>query len=173
MDRFFECLGWILLFVMTFIFLIGHEKLKLENKQEQTIITEYEKHPKKYETSYFGYLIFQGYNEKRIILYGDAKDVLSKSKIGIFGEVPVVVPKEPLILVGHSRQNQFSILHHLKQGDQIILRKRDYKYFYEVIEKEVIEESDTHFLKKIKDNMLVLITCMDDDNKRLIVYCQI
>lgn len=172
MDRIFEKLGWITLFLMVFSFLLGYGFLKIDQKQEQKLIMEYEEEPKQYQTKYFGYLSFPAYQQYRFIMYGSPENAVKQAKIGIFGEQPNSVPSDPLILVGHSRKNQFEILHKLKIGDEVKLTKEKNQYQYYVVDKEVIEESDMSFMKKIQDHMLILITCMTDNEKRLVVYCQ-
>lgn len=173
MDRILEKLGWMTLFLMVFSLLLGYGFLKIDQKKEQILMMEYEEEPEQYRTEYFGYLSFPNYQQYRFIMYGSPEQAVKQFKIGIFGEEPKNVPSDPLILVGHSRKNQFEILHKLKIGDVVELTKEKNRYQYHVVRKEVIEESDITFMKKVHNHMLVLITCMNDNEKRLVVYCQI
>lgn len=173
MDKIFEKLGWMILFLMTFSFLLGYGVLKMDQKKEQILMMEYEEEPEQYRNEYFGYLSFPNYHQYLFIMYGSPEQAVSQFKIGIFGEHPKNVPCDPFILVGHSRKNQFEILHKLKIGDTVELVKEKNQYQYHVIGKEVIEESNLSFMKKLRNHMLILITCMNDNEKRLVVYCQI
>lgn len=173
MDKIFSFLGWIGIFGITLSLQISYGILKIDNFKEKELIIKYEKSPEMYETQYFGYIIFPYSQVERLIMYGDAKEVVKKQRIGIFGEIPENFPDDYLILVGHSRKNQFSILHQLKISDKVKIKRGNREYTYKVEKKEVINASDLSFIKNIKNKMLVLITCMEDNNKRLVIYCQI
>lgn len=176
MYKIFSFIGWLILFhlVIIFSYLYGNYKLDKDSQQEQIIA--YQKNysiPKSDSDIYFGYIEFPKYKLERLIKYGDPNKVIEEAYIGIFGSTPINYPKDSLILVGHSRVNQFEILHSMEKHDQINIIKRDKKYIYKIITKKEISADDLSFLNDIKSNQLILITCFDDSTKRLLVICNI
>lgn len=171
MDKLFDSLGWICAITMIFSVLIWYGVLKIDKQQEQELILNYEKHPENYQEKFFGYIEFPKYRESRMIEYGNPNQVVESTHIGILGEAPAQISSGTLILVGHSRRNQFAILHQLQKGDDIVVIHDKTHYHYQVKQLEVIDENNLSFLNQLQENKLILITCMDDNEKRLIVVC--
>jgi len=68
-------------------------------------------------------------------------------------------------LAAHNRGypvNYFAKLKNLKNGDEIIYIYNGTVRSYEVIKSVIIEETDWSYLKSSKENMLTLITCVEN-----------
>ena len=172
MSKWLSYVSWLLLFqlVLSVICLYGFFKIDFMNQQKEIAMYQKEGNTLNEENQdYFGYIRFPEYHIERLIKYGDPDQAINEAYIGIFGAVPSHYPKDSLVLVGHSRMNQFEVLHSLKQGAQIEIIKRDTRYQYQVRKKEMIQATDLSFLEQITPNQLILITCFDDSSKRLLV----
>lgn len=68
-------------------------------------------------------------------------------------------------LAAHNRGyevNYFKDLKILKQGDEIIYKYNDFEKNYEVEECRIIKDTDWNYLEETEDNMLTLITCVEN-----------
>lgn len=170
MSKFFSFLGWTFLFLTFISFITIYQYQKIDDKIQKVKILEYEQEKEK-EKVYFGLIFFPTTGQQRLIKYGNPERIVKKFYIGIFGTLPTNYPQDSLILVGHNRYMQFSSLEKLKIQDEVVIKRRNYHYFYHV--KKIITTSvtDLSFLTRIKENQLILITCLDDSSKRLVVFC--
>lgn len=85
-------------------------------------------------------------------------------KIGHFEETQKEVGN--IGLAGHNRGynvNYFENLKKLKKGDEIIYRHNNYENTYEVIKNDIIEDTDWSKLENTEENMLTLITCVENE----------
>lgn len=85
-------------------------------------------------------------------------------KIGHFEETQKEVGN--IGLAGHNRGynvNYFENLKKLKEGDEIIYRHNNYENTYEVIKNDIIEDTDWSKLENTEENMLTLITCVENE----------
>ena len=85
-------------------------------------------------------------------------------KIGHFEETQKEVGN--IGLAGHNRGynvNYFENLKKLKKGDEIIYRHKNYENTYEVIKNDIIEDTDWSKLENTEENMLTLITCVENE----------
>lgn len=73
---------------------------------------------------------------------------------------------------GNSKISYFKNLDKLDLNDDIILSYQDKDYHYKVIEKEIVDKTGLLNIKSFPLNSLVLITCVKDSNKQLIVICK-
>lgn len=79
--------------------------------------------------------------------------------------------KSPIIVYAHNKKSQFGLLKELEVGDFVSVKtNKKEEFFYKVNNIQTINPSDIEVLKKIKDNQLVLYTCIGfADSKRLLV----
>ena len=94
---------------------------------------------------------------------GTDAETLNK-KVGHFEETQKEIGN--IGLAGHNRGynvNYFENLKKLKQGDEIIYRHNDYENTYEVTKNEIIEDTDWDKLENTEDNMITLITCVENE----------
>lgn len=69
-------------------------------------------------------------------------------------------------LAAHNRGyavNYFKDLKLLKKGDEIIYTHNNFQKIYEVEKCKIIKETDWSFLKETEENMLTLITCVENE----------
>lgn len=175
MSKIWDHLGWSIFF-LTGLGIIGfYGMTRIDRVKQHQQITIYEKQDLETQekSPYFGYIRFPQYKVERLIRYGNPSQVVDASAIGIFGSVPEDLHVESLLLVGHSRMNLFSVLHRLQLTNEVQLYRQATHYYYEVVKRKVILADDSSFLQEITDPMLVLITCLDDNQKRLILFCKL
>jgi len=170
MIKMINTLGWGFLFSLILCFSTIYQFQKIDAKIQKIQIQKYEEESLEVEI-YFGYISFPKTGEQRLIKYGNADKIVNEFYIGIFGTIPEKYPQDSLILVGHNRYMQFSSLENLKTQDQVIITRKNQHYFYKVNEKIIQKATDLTFLKFIKKKQLILITCLEDSNQRLIVFC--
>lgn len=176
MNKWLSLWCWFLLFQLILISSCLYAMIKIDREQQEKEIEIYKKdiYVKKEEsTPFFGYISIPSYGMNRLIKYGNPEIVVKQTYIGIFGTVPENYPKDSLILVGHSRENQFAVLHKSKIGTEVSIARGNYQYIYKIENKKMIDASDLSFLEQIKEQQLILITCFDEADKRLVVTCNL
>ncbi len=100
---------------------------------------------------------------KAEIAEGTDKETLNK-KVGHFEETQKEMGN--IGLAGHNRGynvNYFENLKKLKEGDEIKYRHNDYENTYEVIKNDIIEDTDWSRLENTEENMITLITCVENE----------
>lgn len=70
---------------------------------------------------------------------------------------------------GNSSVSHFKNIDRLKYGDEIIIYFNNNCYRYRVIDKYEIIKSGTLNIKEIDNNTLILITCVRDTNRQLVI----
>lgn len=100
---------------------------------------------------------------KADISEGTEKETLNKN-VGHFEETQ----KEEgnIGLAAHNRGyevNYFENLKQLKEGDEIIYRHNRFEKIYEVIKNRIITDTDWTYLENTEENMLTLITCVENE----------
>lgn len=97
------------------------------------------------------------------IAEGTSKEILEEY-VGHFEETNVKYGN--VGLAAHNRGylvNYFSNIKNLKIGDSIIYRYNNYMVNYEVISNKIILDSDWSCLENTDNNMITLITCVEDE----------
>lgn len=79
---------------------------------------------------------------------------------------------ETIILAGHNNKAVFKNLKYLKKNDEIFLTIKNESKKYCVLNNIEIDKLDYTYFKNIK-NTLILITCTNNKNKRLIIISKI
>lgn len=100
---------------------------------------------------------------KAEIAEGTDKKTLNQ-KIGHFEETQKEAGN--IGLAGHNRGydvNYFENLKKLKEGDEIKYRHNNYENTYEVIKNDIIKDTDWSKLENTEENMLTLITCVENE----------
>lgn len=168
--------GWAILFFMTMIGVLGVGLLKIDKVEQDVEIQHYKNQTlveQRKEQKYFGYISFPEYQVRRLIEYGNPNTIVEKYNIGIFGTVPSSLKEENIILVGHNRPNQFAVVPKLKIGDIVIVYYEKEEYYYQVWKRKIIDADDLSFLKNLDKKMLILVTCLEDASKRVVVFCKL
>ena len=109
-------------------------------------------------TKYIGFIEIKRLGIKRGIVNGINDIVLNANDIGL-------IKNDNIILAGHSVENVFGKLHSIKFKDEIILYLDNKITKYYVTDIKVVDKKDVDSL----NSELNLITCMYDNNKRLII----
>lgn len=118
----------------------------------------------KIEKEYIGYIEFL---EKKIeIVNGINKNNLDKHHACIFDEESLY-NNDTIIIAGHNITDVFNELHNIKIGDYIKIKTKDKNLVYKVKSIEIVDRKDISILNDDVD--LILITCMNNFRKRLII----
>lgn len=144
---------------------LGLVKLKIDtlndviinNKKIENILIEGVSNKSKY----IGYIEIEHLGIKRAIVYGINARNLNNNDVAM-------EKNGNITLAGHSIDNVFKNLHIIEIGDKILVNVYNENYNYRVVDKIVVYKDS----KKKYENDLVLITCMTNPNKRLIVLAQ-
>lgn len=149
-----------LIILLIFILNIYHI---VDYNEHSKVIDNYKEYDiKKY--NYMGYIQIDRVNIKREIVLGINEDNL-KNHVCL-SNVSKNLESDNIILAGHSIKNIFQNLHDVIIGDKIIISSFDANYYYEVVSIDIVSKYDIDIIDK---SNLILITCMEDNNKRLII----
>lgn len=114
--------------------------------------------------NYIGYIEIDHLNIKREIVLG-INDENLKNYVCL-NENAKSLNEDNLILAGHSIKNIFYNLHYIKLNDEIIITTFNFIYHYIVTSIDIVDYRNVAILD---NSNLILITCMNDNTKRLIV----
>lgn len=113
--------------------------------------------------NYDWYLEIPNINLKAPISDGTTKEVMDKF-IGHFDETPKLIGN--VALAAHNRgyeNNYFKDLKKLKEGDEIVYSYKGKVKKYVVEKHYIIEDTDLSCLENTEDNMITLITCVENE----------
>lgn len=77
-----------------------------------------------------------------------------------------------IVLAGHDIPIVFHDLQKIKIGMKVYLKKGNKIVEYRVADKKSVKPTEVQYLKDTEEEQLTLITCTEDDQKRLIVICK-
>jgi LPXTG-site transpeptidase (sortase) family protein len=78
------------------------------------------------------------------------------------------------VLAGHNINLVFHKIHHLSKNDVVYIKSYKKVKEYKVIKKTIVNIDNYDLLfKKYNKDTLILITCTNNDLKRLIVICEL
>lgn len=100
---------------------------------------------------------------KAEIAEGTDEEILNQ-KVGHFKETQKEIGN--IGLAAHNRGynvNYFENLKKLKKGDEIKYRYNNYENTYEVIKNDIIEDTDWSKLENTEENIITLITCIENE----------
>ena len=159
-------IGFVLIFLSILIVIIKYNfEYKINNYQNKIINNIHDNYN---YIEYKGYIKIDKYNINKIIKKGTTNEILDKNYVGMMD-----INKENLIvLAGHNTNNVFHKIHYLKENDLIEIYL-DKKEIYKVKTIKEINVDDYEILnKKYKNKTLILMTCTNKQNKRLIVISE-
>lgn len=146
---------------------------KLKNKIEVSkVINNITQYKNEYNSDIIGYLEISNLKIKNIIIEGVGSDILDQNVIGIlpnryFGT------NDDIFLAGHNIEEVFKKLHNISIGEIIKITTKNSCYRYKVVDKKIINETETSYLKNNYRNKLFLMTCTNIKRKRLLVVCDL
>ncbi|MCI9233976.1 MAG: sortase [Bacilli bacterium] len=79
--------------------------------------------------------------------------------------------KNNVVIAGHNIHVVFRELHNIHLGMKIYLKKGNKITEYVVIEKKSVKPTEIQYLEDTIKEQLTLITCTENDQKRLIIIC--
>lgn len=94
---------------------------------------------------------------------GTSKDIMNKS-VGHFEDTAKT--EGNVGLAAHNRGypvNYFADLKRLKEGDEITYKYKDFQKTYYVKKMEIIRDTEWSYLEETEENMLTLITCVENE----------
>lgn len=156
-----------IIFLLIQIFMYQYSKgieMNIDIRQEmmqQTEKTETQNH--KTENDNTWEIEIEKIQLKANISEGTTKEVLSKN-VGHFEETQK--EKGNIGLAAHNRGyevNYFEKLKLLKKGDEIKYKHNEYKNTYEITKNIIIKDTDWTELENTEENMLTLITCIENE----------
>lgn len=154
----------VLLFLSLFIlFIPSYNKYKLDKKVDEIIMSKSTSVTSQYE----GYIYIPKFNYKNIIKKGD--EAIEENYVSMHELSPDITSKGNIILSGHNNRYVFHNLYKLKIGDEIIISDFNVERLYTVDKIKYVKVDDLSIFDK--DNKLILITCTNDTQKRLVVIC--
>lgn len=80
--------------------------------------------------------------------------------------------EDNIIIAAHNKDGLFKDLSKLEIGDKIKLKNKNIENTYSVIKQKTAKPTEIEELKKLKKDQLILMTCTEDDDKRLIVIAE-
>lgn len=134
-----------------------HHRIIVKNKVKDQNYTE------------IPYIDIPRYQIHRIIKESTDPKILGQNYVGIWNVEKDVRKTKNIVLAGHNVKNVFAKLHQIQKEDEIIIHYKDQIYTYKVLEKKIIDVTEMHYLQETKDKRVTLITCTNDDQKRLLV----
>lgn len=75
------------------------------------------------------------------------------------------------IIAGHNINRVFHDLHYLKKGMRIELHYNNQILTYNVFDMLIVNVDEVQYLEESEKEQLTLITCTENDQKRLIIIC--
>lgn len=156
-------IGFVLIFLSILIVIIKYNfEYKINNYQNKIINNIHDNYN---YIEYKGYIKIDKYNINKIIKKGTTNEILDKNYVGMMD----INKKNLIVLAGHNTNNVFHKIHYLKENDLIEIYL-DKKEIYKVKTIKEINVDDYEILnKKYKNKTLILMTCTNKQNKRLIV----
>ena len=129
----------------------------------------------KINIKYDGYILIPSLNYKQLIKKGEYNEVLDNNLVLMISDKKVINNKYGnIILAGHNNKYVFNILYKLKDNDEIIISDFNNEYSYTVYKIMTVNIKDTYILDNVYDDkILTLITCTNNNQKRLVVICKL
>ena len=174
---FFSILTFLFIIIITFLqkcYLAKQHNKSFELSNNYKLYQFYSnKHLNKtYEiTDILGNIIIPKLNLSYPFFYGYNEEFLKISPCRFSGNMPPA--KSNLCILGHNYNDNrfFGNLNKLQNNDVIIIENNNnYKYYYYVFNKYEVDENDLSALESSANkSTITLITCINSNNKRLIV----
>lgn len=147
---------------------------KLKNKIEVSkVINNITQYKNEYNSDIKGYFEINSLNIKNIIKEGVGSDILDQNVIGIVPNREFGINNDDIFLAGHNIEEVFKNLHNISIGEIIKITTKNSCYRYKVVDKKIINETETSYLKNNYSNKLFLMTCTNIKRKRLLVVCDL
>lgn len=149
----------ILLVLSLFIlFIPTYNKYKIEKRVDDILFS-------KGNSIYEGYIYIPKFYYKNVIKKGDK--AINENLVSMHN-LSDPIGSDNIILSGHNNKYVFHKLYKLDIGDEIIIGdfKKDYRYTVDNIKVVNIDDSSVFNKEGLK-----LITCTNDNQKRLVVFC--
>lgn len=161
--RFVLVLGCVCMLGSIYIFWTCCKDNLIQKERAKEKITQIENSPTVEDE---GYLEISSIALYQVLERGSTSQLLSESKVAYWG----VPDSQNIHLVGHRIPTVFAPLEKLKKGDIVELYWSGVYRKYRVSSFHVV--SETEFPSFPSTGNLVLITCMEDDSERLIIFCE-
>ncbi|MCM1370970.1 MAG: sortase, partial [Clostridium sp.] len=116
-----------------------------------------------------GYIEIPKISLKKTIKVGNVEKILNQKYVAIIeGKTS---QSKNLVLAGHNIESVFKNIRSLEINDNILIYIENEMRYYKVGNIKTIEVDDTQYLRETKEQTLTLITCTDNNTKRLLVIC--
>lgn len=159
-----------LLNIGVYNFIKGKEEVYIEEE-----VYDYQGNKKEIEIEKgIGYLKIDKIGVYLPILKGTTNETLDKNVVGMHGNSVELDEVGKIILAGHNNKNVFKNLKILKVGDRLHIISKNICYEFKVSEIKVYDRYDYSYYKSDDSKKsLILITCCNDINYRLIIFCEL
>lgn len=120
-----------------------------------------------------GYLEIENVKIKNIIKISVSDKVLDENVIGMLESSEIGRNNSDVFLAGHNIKEVFRNLHLIKKGDIVKITTNDSCYRYEVNKILIVNDYEINYLLNTYNNKLIMMTCTNQNNKRLIVIANL
>ena len=146
-----------------YIYISDRREISMQKEEAKEKIDQIETSSNKKKE---GYLKIPSIALYQVLEKGDVTQLLSESKVAYWN----VPDSKNIHFVGHRIPAVFASLERLEKGEIVELYWNGVYGRYRVSDFQVVNETEFPSFPSVGN--LVLITCMEDDSKRLIVLCE-
>lgn len=123
------------------------------------------------DNEYDGYIYFYKNNKKLLIKKGNYNKVLNDNNVFLYSDYNSFNSlRGEVVLLGHNNHLVFGFLHHITKKDIFIVSSLSTSKKYIVYDVRVIDQNNMDLINS--NNQIILVTCTDNDTKRLIIYAR-
>ena len=140
-----------------------------KNRKEIKIINEMNYNNQ--ELDYAGYIYIPKIQLKKLIKYGTNREILDENYVGILSGK--TLENKNIVLAGHNIQTVFKKLKKLNIGDEIILNTIKKVNYYKVYKIVKINPNEFKYFYDANEEILTLVTCADNNTRRLLIICKL
>lgn len=119
---------------------------------------------------YDGYLEYKSI--KRLIVGGTNQKVLDKNLVWIYKADEFQNLTGNIVLAGHNNKYVFNFITKILVDDTITIYTKNIQKEYVVYDKKIIDENANIISYLDDNNKLLLITCVNNNTKRLIIFAK-
>lgn len=171
LKKFFKVISFILIISSIIIILYFGINKKIDKVKHINIITN----SINVKTNYTNvpYIEIPSINVTRVIKSENNQKVLDDGYVIIYNDNKNLYEINNLVLAGHNTINIFKDLKKTNLNDLIYIRYKNTKYTYKINSKKIINVREMSYLDETPYSNLTLITCTNDDQKRLLVLASL
>lgn len=165
----YKIIGIVIILIGIFILISQNIENLYETKTKFNVVNTMEY--KNINNEHVGYIEIPRINIKKEIKYGSSKNILDENYVGILNGK--TLENNNIVLAGHNIKTVFYKIRKLKKDDIAILNTNKNKKYYKVKDIRVINKNEFKYFYDTEKKLLTLVTCTNNNNKRLLVICEL